>query len=269
MTMSETPALNTPALPAFPRSGATMTSWFAPLFAQPVPIAAAVILALGVTLGGYLLGDGLRRSHAADRSVTVRGLAERDVMADLATWTLVYSSSAEDLAQAQAKVEHESAAIRAFFASQGFPADALTPGDIGVSQNTHQNHTTFTVNQRMVLRTSDIARAAAAGRRQSDLVRQGVALDNGSQMTYAFTRLDTIKPQMVAAATRDARAAAQQFAKDSNTQVGDIRSATQGYFTISARDGGGGDEGSSYGGNDGASPYKKVRVVTTVEFNLH
>lgn len=255
------------AMPASPLSGAAMAPWSTRIFTEPR--VAAAILALGLIVGGYLLGDGLRRSHAADRSVTVRGLAERDVLADLATWTLVYSASADDLAQAQAQVEHDSTAIRTFFANQGFPADAVTPGDIGVSQNTVQNHHSFTVSQRMVLRTADIARAAAAGRRQSDLVREGVALDNGSQMAYTFTRLDTIKPQMVAAATRDARAAAEQFAKDSNTGVGDIRSATQGYFTISARDGGGGEEGNTYGGNDGASPYKKVRVVTTVEFGLH
>jgi hypothetical protein len=67
---------------------------------------------------------------------------------------------------------------------------------------------------------------------------------------------------MVAAATRNARDAAEQFAKDSGTGVGGIRSATQGYFEITARDG----EGGGYGVAD--TPFKKVRVVTTVEFYL-
>ena len=81
-------------------------------------------------------------------------------------------------------------------------------------------------------------------------------------MAYTFTGLDAIKPKMVADATRDARAAAEQFAKDSGTDVGAIRRATQGYFSIEARDG----EAGGWGVSD--TPYKKVRVVTTIDFSL-
>jgi hypothetical protein len=100
-------------------------------------------------------------------------------------------------------------------------------------------------------------------RRQFELVRRGVILEEGSGMAFTFTRLNDIKPPMVAAATRDARAAAEQFAQDSGAQVGAIKSATQGYFTIEARDG---DSGGGWGVPD--TPYKKVRVVTTVDFYL-
>lgn len=82
-------------------------------------------------------------------------------------------------------------------------------------------------------------------------------------MAYTFTGLNSIKPEMVALATRDARASAEQFAKDSGTSVGAIKSATQGYFEINARDG---DSGGGWGVSD--TPYKKVRVVTTVNFFL-
>ena len=82
-------------------------------------------------------------------------------------------------------------------------------------------------------------------------------------MAYTFTKLNAIKPQMVAAATKDARASAEQFAKDSGTSVGTIKSATQGYFEVNARDG---DSGGGWGVSD--TPYKKVRVVTTVDFYL-
>ena len=82
-------------------------------------------------------------------------------------------------------------------------------------------------------------------------------------MTYSFTRLNDIKPSMVAEATKDARKAAEQFANDSGTSVGGIKKATQGYFSISARDG---ESGGGYGVSD--TPYKKVRVVTTVDFYL-
>lgn len=226
-------------------------------------LASAGILALGMIAGGYLLGNGLVRAKDADRSVTVRGLAERDVTADLATWTIAYSSQAEDLITAQANADRNSNEIRTFFRELGFPAEALQPTGVNVSQYSENGVTKFTVRQRMTLRTGDIARAQNAVRRQFELVRRGVVLDEGSGVAYTFTRLNGIKPKMVAEATKDARASAEKFAADSGTSVGTIKSATQGYFEINARDG---DSGGGWGVSD--TPYKKVRVVTTVDFYL-
>lgn len=228
-----------------------------------VALAGAVVLSGGLIVGGYLLGDGLRRAHAAERSVTVRGLAERNVTADLATWTIAYSANGTDLPSVRAEIEANTTALRDYFRNLGFPADALSATGAGVNQYMNNGVNTITITQRMQLRTSDIARAQRAVASQFDLVRRGVTLQEGSGMTYSFTKLNDIKPEMVAEATKDARAAAEQFAKDSGTQVGAIKSATQGYFSIEARDG---DSGGSWGVSD--TPYKKVRVVTTVDFYL-
>jgi len=250
--MSETSLEETTPASAFWRDGTTRR-W----------LASAGVLALGLVAGGYLLGNGLVRAKDADRSVTVRGLAERDVTADLATWTIAYSATAPDLASAQASVDRDSESIRAFFRELGFPADDLQPTGVNVSQFTENGVQRFTVRQRMTLRSTDIKRAQSAVKRQFDLVRRGVVLEEGSGMAFTFTKLNAIKPGMVADATKDARASAEQFAKDSGTSVGTIKSATQGYFEVQARDG---DSGGGWGVSD--TPYKKVRVVTTVDFYL-
>jgi hypothetical protein len=226
-------------------------------------LASAGIIAIGLIAGGYLLGNGLLRAHEAERSVTVRGLAERDVKADLATWTLSYSATTQDLATAQASVDRDTSSIRAFFKELGFPADAIQPSAVNVTQFTTDGVPSSTVRQRLSLRTTDIKRAQAAVKRQFELVRRGVVLEEGSGMAYTFTRLNDIKPEMVAEATKDARAAAEQFANDSGTSVGGIKNATQGYFSVEARDG---DTGGGWGAAD--SPFKKVRVVTTIDFYL-
>ncbi|ABC62338.1 SIMPL domain-containing protein [Erythrobacter litoralis] len=225
-------------------------------------LSTAAVVSIGLIAGGYLLGDGLLRAKEADRSVTVRGLAERDVTADLATWTISYASSSTDLAGAQAKVRRDTENIRAFFKDLGFPEDALQPTGANVSSYTENGVTKYTVRQRLALRSDDIALAQKAVSRQFDLVSTGVFLEEGSGMSYSFTKLNEIKPEMVAEATRDARAAAEQFAEDSGTEVGAIREATQGYFTIEARDG----EAGGWGVAD--SPFKKVRVVTTINFSI-
>jgi hypothetical protein len=224
-------------------------------------LGAAALLAVGVVCGGYLLGDGLKRAKAADRSVTVRGLAEKDVTADLATWSISYSATGFDLPGVRSEIDNNTKELQAYFKSLGFRPDDLKPVGAGVNQYLNNGVNTITITQRMLLRTTDIARAQKAVAQQFDLVRRGVTLQEGSGMRYSFTKLNDVKPQMVAAATKDARAAAEQFAQDSGAGVGGIKSATQGYFSIDARDGEGGD-----GGSD--TPYKKVRVVTTVDFYL-
>lgn len=232
-------------------------------------LATAGVLSLGLVIGGYLLGNGLVRAKEADRAVTVRGLAERDVTADLATWTLAFSSTAEDLATAQADADRDATAIRTFFKAAGFAESDLQPTGVNVSQFADNGIQRFTVRQRIALRTKDITRAQTAAKRQFDLVRAGVVLEDGSGISYSFTGLNAVKPAMIAQATKDARASAEQFAKDSGTSVGSIRSATQGYFSVMDRDATSGDDGGG-GGSWGSAdtPFKKVRVVTTVQFAL-
>jgi hypothetical protein len=225
-------------------------------------LASAGLLTLGLIIGGYLLGDGLLRAKMADRSVTVRGLAEREVTADLATWTIAYSAQSNDLQRAQTDIDRDTDAITTFFKELGFKADALKPTGANVNQYSNNGIPQYTIRQRLSLRTDDINKAQAAVTRQFDLVRRGVVLEDGSGMSYTFTKLDEIKPGMVAEATKDARKSAEQFAEDSGTDVGGIKSATQGYFSIDSRDG----DAGGYGITD--TPYKKVRVVTTVNFYL-
>jgi uncharacterized protein len=228
---------------------------------------AAVLLALAIVLGGYLLGDGLRRARMADRAVTVRGLAERNVTADLATWTIAYSEQGTELGPVQAAVDEKSRAVRAFFKRHGFTDQDLSDTGASVSQfyDSNRGQNSVTVRQKIQLRTKDVMKARRAFARQADLIRSGVALEEGSGMVYSFTRLNQIKPEMIAEATRNARQSAQQFARDSGTGVGGIKQATQGYFSIGARDGDVDGEGGSSAGD---SPFQKVRVVTTVDFYL-
>lgn len=226
-------------------------------------VVSAAVLAVGFIIGSFLISTLVLKARLADRSVTVRGLAEREVMADLATWTLAYSAQGESLKAVQDDIDGDTQAINAFFKELGFATDALRPTGVGVNQyNNNYGKPVFNIRQRITLRTENIDLAQKAVSQQFDLIRRGVVLEEGSGMSFTFTKLDEIKPEMVAEATQDARRAAQQFAQDSGADVGGIKSATQGYFSIQSRDG---DSG-GYGVSD--TPFKKVRVVTTVDFYL-
>ena len=229
----------------------------------------AGIFSFSLMAGGYLLGDGLRRAKSAERSIAVRGVSERDVVANLATWTISFSDEGSELAGVNSRVEQQSAAVRRFFQRAGFKSADMT--DSGVSFE-RRNLTDsdgrpagerVTVSRSIELRTTDVMRAKRANEALADLLKEGVELDSSS-LNFSFTKLNELKPGMIAEATVRARESAEQFARDSGAEVGRIRNASQGYFSIGPRDGADSEEGS-----DGAdSPFQKVRVVTTIDYDI-
>ena len=233
---------------------------------RAVLLGAVAILSIGLTTSGYLLGDGLRRAKAAERSVTVRGVSERDVTADLATWTISFSDEGTSLAPVQASVDDKGRAVRAFFAKAGFAPADVSDTAINATQSYDRDRKEDRVNvsRSIQLRNRDVMKVRAAYARQSELIRDGVPM-SGSNVNYVFTGLNALKPDMIAEANRNARRSAEQFAHDSGAAVGAIKTASQGYFSVGPRDG---ELGEECGSSGGASPFQKVRVVTTIDYDL-
>ena len=233
---------------------------------RAVLLGAVAIFSMGLTTSGYVLGDGLRRAKMAERSVTVRGVSERDVTADLATWTVSFSDEGTTLAPVQASVDQKSRAVRAFFARAGFRPDEVSDTAISASSgyDRDRKEDRVSVSRSIQLRSRDALKVRAAYARQSELIRDGVPL-SGSNVTYVFTRLNALKPEMIAEANRNARRSAEQFARDSGAEVGAIKTARPGYFSVGARDG---DTCDECGSSGSGSPFQKVRVVTTIDYDL-
>lgn len=239
---------------------------------RAVILGAVAIFAIGLTTSGYALGDGLRRSKMAEhRSVTVRGVSERNVTADLATWSVNFSHQGGDLNSVQQSVDQQARAVRSFFERAGFRPDEVNDTDVSVNREQQRDNLgkpvgpqLLVVRRSIQLRTNDVMRARSAFTRQAELLRDGVEL-SGTSISYTFTGLNALKPQMIAEANRNARLSAEQFARDSGADVGRIKTASQGYFSVGARDGEDCDDCGSAGGS---SPFQKVRVVTTIDYDL-
>ncbi|MGA0546277.1 SIMPL domain-containing protein [Brevundimonas sp. VNH65] len=232
-------------------------------------IGAAMVIgglaAVGLIGGGWAIGQGVVNARTGERAVTVRGLSERNVKADLALLPLKFTASGEVLAEVQARIDGDLAIVRQFLTAQGYPADAVNLGQLSVADTrsrewgSNNSGPRFILSQTVVVRTTDVDRVQRTTRALNELVRQGVVLQDFNGPTYVFTRLNDVRPAMIAEATASARKGAEQFAKDSGTGLGPIRQATQGSFEILARD---------EIGDEGQSPDKKVRVVTTVSYRL-
>lgn len=223
---------------------------------------AGVAIACGISYAGFAVGNALLEARASQRVVTVKGLSEREVAADLALWPIVFQARGDELSVVHAKLEGDAKRVRAFLEELAIEDEAITTSeplvtDHGPGFGDNRIQERFSVQSTIAIRTSDVARISEARARIGQLVGEGIELVNryDARTEYLFTRLDELKPEMIAEATRDARRAAQQFAADSQSQVGSIRNAQQGYFSISDR--------------DAFSPQvKKVRVVTTVQYFL-
>lgn len=237
---------------------------------QAIP---ALLLAIGIAAGGWLAGQGFLQARSSDRSVTVKGIAEREAQADIAIWPLRLSAASDDLGEAQARLERGLREIRAFLGRHGLDPDSATLQAFSVSDaktNQYGNGpgegSRFVINQTLVVRSGEPTKVRAASEKVGELVAAGVVLSSGgdygaSGPTYVFSGLNALKPGMIADATARAREAAEQFARDSGSRLGGIRRANQGVFEILPRD-------QAPGMSQESQVDKTVRVVATVEYSL-
>ena len=236
------------------------------------PVLSAVLLCVGLTLGGWFVGHGFARGRASDRFVEVKGLAEREVMADLALWPLRYVATGDDLGVAQAGITRNTRLVLAFLArhsidTSGVQLQALEVSDAFANRFAgERGGPRFVIQQTLMVRSPKPAVVMAASQQVSELVGAGVVLSASGEYglggpTFVFTRLNQLKPSMVAEATTNARAAAEQFAKDSRSGLGEIRRANQGVFVILPRD-------QAPGINESGQLQKIVRLVSTVQYAL-
>lgn len=221
-------------------------------------------IAIGLSLAGYFLAGGLMQIKAAQRFVTVKGLAEREVKADLAIWPITFTAMAGQLPELQQSIASSEQTIVNFLKEQGFADDEIGRSVPQITDYQAQGYggdrppsARYSGRVTVTVHTRKVMELKKAMSQSGKLVAAGVALsqDYGAMPQFSFTGLNSIKPEMIAEATQNARKAAGQFAKDSGSSVGSIRRATQGLFSISNRDA-------------NTPEIKKVRVVTTIDYFL-
>lgn len=223
-----------------------------------------LLVAIGLALAGYFIGDGFVNARALERSVEVKGLAERDVVADTAIWPMQIMVAGNELEPLFVATEKQGAQVREFLRENGFSPDEITVSAPNVVDRLARDysdpntHFRYSVTQVTTVFTGKIDAVRSAGQKLAELGKAGIVLnqnDYNFQTQYLFNGLNELKPAMIEEATRNAREVAAKFAEDSASRLGRIRSARQGQFQITDR--------------DSNNPHiKKVRVVSTVRYYL-
>lgn len=234
--------------------------------ARGIFLIVGVLIALGITGAGWFVKEGLMTFRKEDRVVSMKGLAERDVEADLAIWSLSHSGTSNDLAALQRSIEDHQNIILAYLKIAGFKDAEISIQPLQAQDLLAQAYRPdgvergrYIITQMITVRTSDMDKMDSALSGLGQLISKGVSLTNSMQPSYMFTRLNDIKPDMLAEAVRNARESAEQFAMVSGQNIGRIKSARQGVFQILPRD-------PVNFASEQNQRFKKVRVVSTIDF---
>jgi hypothetical protein len=235
-------------------------------------VPAAVLLAIGLIVAGFFVGRGFKEGRRADRVVSVKGVSEREVDADIALWPLRFVATDDDLSKAQQRIKSSQAGILAFLVRHGIDSTSVEVSGLDVTDvyaNPYQSgnvRSRYIINEALMVRSDQPRTIQKAAEAVGELIEAGIVLSSnegpgGGRPTYLFTRLNDIKPAMIAEATSAARTAAEQFAHDSGSHLGGIRTANQGTFVILPR-------AQAPGIMEEGEFHKTVRVVSTVEYYL-
>ncbi|MBQ0124267.1 MAG: SIMPL domain-containing protein [Bacteroidales bacterium] len=218
---------------------------------------------VGLIVLGIMIPTAVSRLKSYERTVDVKGLCEKEVKADKAIWPLVYKVVGNDLNTVYEKIESNNKAIEKFLLEGGISKDEITVTAPVVSDKYTQEYGSndrafrYVAKTTVTVCTKDVDKVLALIDRQISLILEGITIENDwdAKTEFMFESLNDIKPQMIEEATRNAREVAMKFAQDSNSRLGKIKKASQGTFSIEAR--------------DSNTPYiKKVRVVTNVVYYL-
>lgn len=219
---------------------------------------------LGLAVLGFFFSSSVVNFKEYERTVTVKGLSEREYPADIALWPIQFIVSNNDLTELYESLEKDSAEIINFLKANGFEDNEISASPPGILDKLAQGYDKskiefrYNATQTITVYSDRIISVRSTMNKLAELGKKGIVLtERGYQNAteYLFTRLNEIKPEMVEEATTKAREVARKFAKDSDSKLGKIKKARQGQFSISNR--------------DKNNPHiKKVRVVSTIEYYL-
>jgi len=237
-------------------------------------------IVIGILLNALILGRAIQRFKKEDRTISVKGFSEREVKSDFAVWTIKCRVAYNDLMDGSRAIEEVKDKVTTFLLKNGIKAEEVIQKDLIVSDKMAQDYANFNatnsfrymIDRIIQVRSNEVDNLQKVSRMTDELLKAGVVLNNANEyegaIRYYFTKLNEIKPVMLAEATKNAKSAAIQFTNESDTKLGKLKKANQGLFTIVDRDEALSNQ-SDGGYMTGVSDiYKKVRVVVSVEYSI-
>jgi hypothetical protein len=223
------------------------------------------LVCIGLIALGYQLAQGIIHIKSLDRTVTVKGLSEREVPANVAIWPITFQEAGNDLNQLFSTIQKNNERVVRFLENRGFKPEEISVSPPGILDKQAEGYAgsqqikfRYSGNSTITVYSEKVDDVRKAMNELVELGKQGIAIARSNYQTqteFVYTKLNEIKPEMIEEATKNAREVAEKFARDSNSRLGKIKTARQGQFSINHRD-------------NNTPHIKNVRVVSTIEYYL-
>lgn len=226
---------------------------------------AGIFIGIGIFLGAIMLKNGISGIQDSQRVISVKGLSEKEVAANKVIWPIVFKVVNNDLIDIYNNIEKNNKQVVDFLKSNGVNENEITVSAPDIQDSQTDRYLSQQVRYRyngtsiITVASNNVEKIRQLIPEIATLIREGIAISANRQyenpVKYEFTGLNDVKPEMIEEATKNARISAEKFAKDSDSKLGKIKSATQGQMSISDRD-------------ENTPHIKTLRVVTTIIYYL-
>ncbi len=225
-------------------------------------VKASIILSAGIVVASLFIGVAAKDMKSNERYVTVKGLAEREVKANKVIWPIAFNDVSNDLNSLYESIESKNKTIVDYLKKNGVKDSEISVASPSVFDRMAQSYVSenvkvrYQISEVITVTSSDVDKIMKLMSKQSEMLRLGIAVGTNyeNRVQYLYTSLNELKPEMIEEATKNARLVADKFAEDAECNLGSIKYANQGQFSIT---------------EDMNTPHiKKIRVVTTVDYFL-
>lgn len=240
-------------------------------------------IVIGLALGGSFIGSGFKKMRTEDRLVSVKGFSEREVKSDIAFWTLQLKMANNNLSEGNSAIDSAKEKVIRFLVRNGVKADEIVEKNVQVDDRQTNNFGAsnqngalrYVITKTFEVKSADVDNLLKISRMTDELIQAGVVMSTtrdwqGGGLIFGFTKLNDIKPEMLVEANANAKQAAIKFTKENGAKLGKMRRASQGLFSITDRDASlaSSNEGGRNYSMNGSDPYKKVRVVVSIDYSI-
>jgi len=234
-----------------------------------IRLGSALLLIIGAVVCVYLLGNAVTYKFRQQETILVTGGAEQHFVSDLIVWNASFSRNSTDLRQAFAALKEDEQQVRRYLSQMQLGEKEVTFSSVRIEKlyntqydergrMTSQTFSGYQLTQSVKVESADIARVDKVSREITGLIQQGVEM-NSEPPSYYYTRLGTLKIDLLAKASEDGRRRAETIARNAGVRPGSLRKASMGIFQITGENE---NEAYSYGGAFNTTSLRKTATIT-------
>jgi len=227
-------------------------------------LAGLALIAIAFVIGSIAIGHGIRDRNQSN-VIVVTGSAKKRIVSDYVIWNLSVTSQQASATDAAKELAGWTTAIRSFLNREGVQGTEVSVQPISTEAVSRQGHVTgYRLTRSFEVRSARVKEITAVADHSAQLLGQGLPL-SADPPQYVYTKLPTLRPQLLAEATKDAQTRARVIVKATGANLGKLHGVDVGVFQVTSPNS---TQVEDYGVYDTSTVEKDVTAVVNVTFGV-